>query len=589
MIKKIKENYIYIFIFAIFLVIGLFVPVGGDDWEISTWYNNEGIFSLFCKSVSSWLTYNGRIMNNFFDMFLSKYGILWAFVSALVHTSTIYFLLKIFKLENNKISQFLLLILFLMISSGLRMEIQFHKIGNISYTIPSLAIFFSIYLIYKYKNKVHISNLKYLWMFLLGLFCSLWIENLTIAFLCTITLIAVIDYIRKKKVNKTYICLIFGCLVGCFILFLSPGFLNRYNSSTNGFSVLDLFLSNFSKVLYDITLEQKTVYALYGIISFIALYKRKENNHFLKLAKVLKAYYLFMIGALLINGIVCEFNSIGNIFGFLVSIKNAFFSSSSIYCILFMISILLSVPLVICVLFSNIEREKSLILCFLSFISIAPMVLSPGYRNYILFTYSLFIVIVLIFSSIKFEKFEKEYKNFCFVILGLVCCCRLENYHYVLFNAYKVSVARNDIIREYKLNQKLEKDVPEYLILPMYDENEIISTLNSTYYIPSIIKYYGLNSNTKILFDDHFLYQGINISQIQNNLYKIKINLLNQDVFQFNLNIYNLADNGLVYSETKQSSEFDVELTEKGSYLFNITISNINYGYVVKNETKEVG
>ena len=98
MIKKIKENYIYIFIFAIFLVIGLFVPVGGDDWEISTWYNNEGIFSLFRKSVSSWLTYNGRIMNNFFDMFLSKYGILWAFVSALVHTSTIYFLLKIFNL-----------------------------------------------------------------------------------------------------------------------------------------------------------------------------------------------------------------------------------------------------------------------------------------------------------------------------------------------------------------------------------------------------------------------------------------------------------------------------------------------------------
>ena len=37
--KFIKEKYIYILIFAIFLTINCFVPVGGDDWEISSWYN----------------------------------------------------------------------------------------------------------------------------------------------------------------------------------------------------------------------------------------------------------------------------------------------------------------------------------------------------------------------------------------------------------------------------------------------------------------------------------------------------------------------------------------------------------------------
>jgi len=56
--KIIKSYYLYIIIFIIFFVIGLFVPTGGDDWEISGWYSEYGLFNLFCKSIYTWNTFN---------------------------------------------------------------------------------------------------------------------------------------------------------------------------------------------------------------------------------------------------------------------------------------------------------------------------------------------------------------------------------------------------------------------------------------------------------------------------------------------------------------------------------------------------
>ena len=139
--KFLKEYYMYIVIFIIFLFIGLFVPAGGDDWEISSWYRNEGFLRLICNAIYMWKYFNGRILNNLFDMFLGKYEILWAFSSALVHTLTIFISLKIIKQEKNKNLILLFLLFVLSVSVGIRREIQLHKVGNISYSIPTLLIF----------------------------------------------------------------------------------------------------------------------------------------------------------------------------------------------------------------------------------------------------------------------------------------------------------------------------------------------------------------------------------------------------------------------------------------------------------------
>ena len=152
-IKNISKEYgVYLLIFIVFLIIGLFVPTGGDDWEISSWYSNEGLFGLLIKSIYAWTNFTGRIMNNFFDMFLSKYPLLWAFVSAFIHVGTIYFILKLFKNEKNKLLPFIMLVLFLSVSTGFRAEIQLHKIGNISYTIPTFSIIFALYYLNKHLN-----------------------------------------------------------------------------------------------------------------------------------------------------------------------------------------------------------------------------------------------------------------------------------------------------------------------------------------------------------------------------------------------------------------------------------------------------
>lgn len=582
--EKIKENYIYYAIFVLFLLIGLFVPVGGDDWEISYWYNNENLFSLLCKSIYMWNTYNGRILNNFFDMFLGKYTVLWAFISAMIHTGTIYYLLKIFKLEKIKILPFCMLILFLMVSNNFRMEIQLHKIINISYTIPAFGIFFTIYLINKYIDTVSKSKIIYICMFLLGLFCSLWIENLTIAFLCTSILMLIIYYLKEKKINKYCLYAVLGSLVGSIILFTSPGFLNRYNSSTGGLSTIELIKNNMFSILHSITLEQKSIYLLYSVISLFTLSKNKKSKNI-----SLKIYYSGLSLLLITSILLSEFGKHSIVVANVLSkFNHVFFSTNSIICIVLMLSIVLSIPVIIIKLFNKEQREKALILYFLSIVSVAPMVLAPGYRNYILCFYSLFIIIIMIFSTIKISKSKKDQRKVLLTVLAIIFCFRIESYHYILSKAYSVSKTRNEIIQQYKVKQIQGNNEDEYLILPMYDNN-IWGNLNSNYYLNSIKNYYGLKNNTKILFDDNFLYQGITINKTElDKIYNVNIDLLSKDYYKYNLKIYNYKTSELVYDITQDTSNFEVNINDKGQYTFNITIISDTFGYIVKNELKEV-
>lgn len=580
--KFLKDNYAYIFIFLIFLIIGLFVPTGGDDWEISSWYNKEGLFSLFCKSVYSWNNFNGRIIHNFFTMVMGKYSILWAFTSATVHVLTIYYLLKIFKLEKNKLLQFLLLILFLMVPYGFRMEVQLHKIGNTPYSWGSLITFYIIYLIQINMNLDKIdSKIIYIVAFLLGLIGSLWIENITIALFSVSILMLIINYIKTKKINKYCLFVIFGCVTGCLILFTSPGFSNRYNSSTGDLSTIELIKNNIPIVLNSITLELRSIYFLYSGLSLAAFLKLKPKKDLL-----IKIYFLILSLIMLISIMLEGFGGYSILAANMHNKFNSIFiSTNSIISILLMISILLSIPIVIIKLFNKQNKEKALILYFLSLVSVAPMVLSPGNRNYILCFYSLFIIIANVLSLLNINKLEKDKKNILLVILCILFLFRLETYHYILARAYSVSTMRNELIKEYKLNQIKNKDFDDYLILPTYDK-EIMWNFNSEAYIPSLINYYDLRSDSKVVFDDHFMYQGITIVERNRKKaeYEINVEVLSSEVISYNIKIYNQVNSQIVFEETKEESSFITKL-EKGSYTINCTMINNRNEYQVKNES----
>lgn len=575
--KFIKEKYIYILIFAIFLTINCFVPVGGDDWEISSWYNVGGIFTLFIKSIVIWKTYNGRILNNFFDMFLGKYPMVWAISSALITTLTIYYLLKLLKKDNEKLSIIITLLLFLSISTDLRMEIQLHKIGNISYGIPAFLIFILIFYILSKSQKEKNIKISYKILTVLGLCSCLFIENLTIGIIGVCCLIIFYDFVFQKKLNKPALFALIGCLIGALIMFTSPGFLNRYDSSTDGLTKIELFQKNLSLVLNQITLNQILLYFIYSISSFMSLQTNKIKHS--KISLIMRIYFIMLIGVLGISILLKALSDSSYVYANLYnSWYSIFLNYNSIYSIILMISMILSIIIIINIISKKEIRYRLNILFLIALISVMPMVLSPGFRNTILCIYSLIAITAYISSTIVLNKKQTQA---VILILLLFFVIRIEEYHYILHDANIITKERISLIEEYKKNRN-----SNILILPRYSE-DIIQNLNSTYYEPAVIKYYGLPTNTRILFDDNFILDGVYVTE-DNGIYKIKINLLGTDKYKYNVKITDISTGKIVFDELSENNEFKY-LFEKGKiYVISTTIISENYGYIVDNINYEV-
>lgn len=575
--KFIKEKYIYILIFIIFLTINCFVPVGGDDWEISSWYNTGGIFTLFIKSIVVWKTYNGRILNNFFDMFLGKYPLVWAISSALITTLTIYYLLKLLKNDNKKSSIIITLLLFLSISTDLRREIQLHKIGNISYAIPAFLIFLLIFYILEKSQKEKNIKISYKILTFLGLCACLFIENLTIGIIGVCCLIIFYDFVFQKKLNKPALFALIGCSIGALIMFTSPGFLNRYDSSTAGLTKIELLQKNLFFVLNQITLNQILLYFVYSISSFMALQTNKIKQS--KINLIMRVYFIILTGILGVSILLKALSDSSYLYTNLYNQwYSIFLNYNSIYSMILMISMVLSIIIMINILSKKEIRYRLNVLFLIALISMMPMILSPGFRNTILCIYSLIAITAYISSTIVLNKKQKQT---VIIVLSLFFVIRIEEYHYILHDANIITKERTSLIEEYRKNGD-----SNILILPRYSQ-DIIQNLNSTYYEPAVIKYYGLSTNTHLLFDDNFILDGVDITK-DNGTYKIKINLFGKDKYKYNVKITDTSTGKIVLDELSENNEFKYLFEKEKMYVISTTIISENYGYIVDNINYEV-
>lgn len=570
--KFIKDYYVYILVFLIFLAIGIFVPTGGDDWEISSWYNKEGLFGLLCKSIYMWTFYNGRIMNNFFDMFISKYPFLWAIISALIHTGTIIILLKIFKLEKNPKNVILFTALVLSVSSFFRVEVQLHKIGNISYAIPAFMIFSLIYILL--NNNTVKNKYNNILILLLSFASSLWIENLTISLFCFLIILFIYNF-RCNKENKGVIYAFIGCVLACLIMFSSIGFLNRFSSSTGSSSLVTLFTSNFPNILSSITMTENILYIVYLICAFVSISNKKG-----KLIIILKMYLLIMLSYLILFTLLNIFSNYSYVISLLYGkLFNIFMNPNGTITMILSCTLLLSIPIILYINFYKNEKFNILMLFYvLSLFSVAPMFISPGERNLILLIYSLIVIIVNLFN--EFNKSFK-FKKTMLILLVAFLLFRLENYHFVLHNAHLVEKDRISAINNYKNNSD-----SNILVLPMFDNN-IIGNLNSDYYKASIINYYKLPTNTKIFFDDGFILQDIDVKKQKNN-YLFYINLLGKNNYTYNVKIYEAESDVLLFEESNNTNIFYYDFQSSKKYIISATVMNDKYGFRVLNKKVEV-
>ena len=495
-----------------------------------------------------WSSYNGRILNNYFDMILPKYDGLWAVTSALIHTLTIFVLLKIFSKENSKKSILLFIILVLSVSPSFRAQVQIHKTGNVSYAIPTFLIMVSSYLLLKKRMEKHDSYSHFGIMFL-SLAASLWIENLTIGLLLLNICVLFYDYLKNKKINKYTLCSLIGCIIGCLIIFTSPGFFNRYNSDVGSKTIFESIKDNLSVVLYQITLEEKFIYIVYSLIASSLFFRKKR-----------KKYIAFKIYFSLLSIYLITYTLLENFSNYNIVLLNYygkfiihFADLNKKLTVLIMMSMLASIVLSINILFKNNNKENLNFLYLLSLFTTGPVIMSPGKRNYIILMYCLFIIIINLFELLKIKNEKRVY-----ILLIVLLLCKLENYHYVLNKAYRVTQDRKRIINRYKMTGQKGS-----IVLPVYD-SEIWGNLSSSNYWGSLVYYYGLKPGTIVYMDDGFRVSDIFIDNKEEDS-EIVVDSFNTDGLTYDLKIY--LNNNVVLEEVKENdNKFNYNFEKNKKY-----------------------
>lgn len=499
--KKYLGTYgIYILIYLFFVYVSYRVPFGGDDWEVATWYNGGMIQTLF-GMIRSWLYFNGRVLNNLFDSMLNYYPILWNFVSPIIYVFTIYFIAKIFKFEKHYAAILLFFVMLLTVSDEMRAEIQFHRTVNISYTICICLIYLYIYMMFRNIENEEIKESQELFFksaiyLVLSMCICLWIENLTLGFLAILAIVTIQLKIEKKKLPLIIKFGWIGGLLGTLIMFSSiVGIQNRINQQM---TVLETIQNNYAQLLYYLIGSSINFYLFFLVMSLIAI----VSNTIIISNKFIKALYLSSSIILSIT-IVCI-----NIINTMIK---AYFSSPTLYTVIsyfapnsklmilieFTILVLLLIAIYYCA-----ERKKFISLYFMAFISSGSVIFQPGARNMLLAQYVVIAFTSYIVYLINIRN--NGLKRVVILVLTIMCLFRVELYAYYLEEAKQITEQRTIIIENYKAKMAEGMNMKEnnmIITLPKYKEEIFVGNFQSNYYNQSIINYYKLPADTKIVFE----------------------------------------------------------------------------------------
>ena len=74
--KKLKENYHYLIIFIIFLIINFLSPRTGDDWS-NYLEGTLGIRHMIGQAIGMYFDWEGRFISRLLINFLTYYKVLW--------------------------------------------------------------------------------------------------------------------------------------------------------------------------------------------------------------------------------------------------------------------------------------------------------------------------------------------------------------------------------------------------------------------------------------------------------------------------------------------------------------------------------
>ena len=292
--KTVNKYRIFI-IFTIILLLCLLFPYSGDD--IAWGLNSLSVDTV--KTFSHDLSLNGRYLGNIMTIIITKNMLLKSFLISLTLSTIILIIHHIFKIKYRYVLFFLLI----MPIDMLKQSIVWAS-GFANYGFSSLSLLLTIILVQKlwHVNKL---NIKSLILFIVSIFSCLFVENLTVFMVLLFLSLNVIYYIKNHKINYNLIIGLIGVLIGTYIMFSHPVYINIFNGGDNYRNIADKrgifhrIMSNYGLVIKNYVIEGSALLFIIMLAVTNKYYKKTED----KIYSILYNYSLIYLTYVLISNI----------------------------------------------------------------------------------------------------------------------------------------------------------------------------------------------------------------------------------------------------------------------------------------------
>lgn len=523
--KFIKNNKIFLVFLVFFLVVLLqhqFMYLYHDDYgyaSLSYAYKVDGVeghnvnMSQILEFLKGhYLTWGGRVLTFFFEIFLLTKGIyLFRLIQSIIITLIFFLIYSIVKKCSNQKVNDLLLAVCTITCYGL-FEIMILRTGifwasaSVSYLFPVLPFLLFVYLYQDSKEKKFKNQLSkvlfYLFMGVMVFLATFSQEQVGFAALGYIMILSIYNVIRTKKISKLDLIMCIIAIVGFGILMLAPGNALRklHPTSIEFYSkpllerilcgTENLILGNFSMYtkLFNIVLYISICYAAYKVV---------KCNKGIKL-----------ISKLSLASIVCIiFVTMIQQDGYFQWMYNL--STKGIYKILimgiFIVQLLLMFYSVIVYLFER-KKYKLINVVLSAILSVACMIFAPYFaiRSSIIFEILCYIYILYVFQEVYCSLKEKEYIMYIILPIILVALCNMSVITKGYYLNSSINKENDKILSETSIRIKNGENIEKVTLKKL---NNILYSGDQPYtegndYITTYIKeYYNLPNNIKIIYE----------------------------------------------------------------------------------------
>ncbi|EFC9840248.1 hypothetical protein BIZ10_002135 [Escherichia coli] len=225
-----------IVVYLLFLVISINTPMHSDDY----WYSLIGMDPS--KHFAHYMGWSGRVVADYTSTILLsvKDHHVRASINSIAATLLIYNISMLprsisFDLSKNKVAiTSIFIFLLYWISNPALGQTAFWIVGSANYLWTSLIVIFFLRMTLKSKNEQSKSALKYIILFITGVFAGCSNENTSVTLIVLTSAIIIYYRVIDGRFDKLILTSFVGAISGCAILILAPGNFVRASGSSLG-------------------------------------------------------------------------------------------------------------------------------------------------------------------------------------------------------------------------------------------------------------------------------------------------------------------------------------------------------------------